>query len=369
MGGMVVFDTVEHARSAFYDADRFHKNLALIELFGTSRFNANGPEWSLRREITQPNYTEIARPRSVPTVQAYYKRNIERIILDDPENIQNLLLDASISIFNYAFTREADAKNLLRIYSRVRKMLKVLQYLSWSDVPERAHLEHLKSEVEYFLELLEAESASDPLFGKLFRQFKDPSGEIPDFRIASEYIMNAFAGSETSVTSILWAIDRLGAHPDFQEKLAKMDLDAPEGEQALETFINEVLRYFPPIPLVTRILTANYEYESELLTAGQTIIVSIVGLHHSPAYWDTPQDFDPERTEFAEKTYKRQAFVPFAAGPRVCGGMRLARIEIREALKLFLRRFRVVRTSEPISLDYGLVLRPGNQSCWKLDYR
>ena len=368
-GGMVVFGTVDHAHSAFYDTDRFHKNLALIEMFGTSRFNANGTEWRHRRAITQPSYTNIARPQFVPTVNALYKRNIERIILDDPVNIQNLLLDATISIFNRAFTEESDPKNLTQIFARIRKMLKVLQYLSWAELTEPAYLESLNTEVSYFLEFLEAENTRDPAFAALFRQFDDQTGQIPHFRIASEYVMNAFAGAETTVTSILWAIDRLGALPEFQERLAAKDLETPEGEQALDTFINEVLRYFPPIPLVTRRLAEDYEHEGETIASGRTVIVSIIGLHHSPEYWNNPEEFDPERAEFSENTYNRQAFVPFAAGPRVCGGMRLARIEIREALKLFLKRFRITRQSDEIGFDYGLVLRPRAFDCWKLDYR
>ena len=368
-GDMIIFDTAEDARTAFYETDSYYKDLALIESFGQSRFSTNGQVWQYHRDITQPKYTNIARPQYKQTIIDFYRKGIERITLNDPDNIQHLLLDSSLSIFNFAFNPDTDAKNILRIYARIRKMLKVLQYLSWADVGNEDTVNALRSEVEYFLGHLESEGRTDPVFAGLLRCFRDESGSIENFRIVSEYLINSFAGSETSVTAILWAIDRLGAMPEFQEKLAAMDPDSPEGEQALEALINETLRYFPPIPLVIRRLAQDMDYRGGKLREGELIVVSIIGLHHSTDYWTNPQDFDPERPEFAEKTYNRQAFVPFAAGPRVCGGMRLARIEVREALRLFIKRFRVTRTAEQISFDYGLVLRPRDFMSWKLDYR
>ncbi len=96
-----------------------------------------------------------------------------------------------------------------------------------------------------------------------------------------------------------------------------------------------------------------------MIPKGQSIIVSIVGLHHNALYWNEPDIFDCSRREFLDSSYNRQAFLPFLTGPRMCGGARLARLELLEGLRAFVRRFSVKREGDEIGLDYGIALRPG----------
>jgi cytochrome P450 len=55
-----------------------------------------------------------------------------------------------------------------------------------------------------------------------------------------------------------------------------------------------------------------------------------------------------------------QGTIPFLSGPRMCGGAKLARMELTEGLKAFLRRFKVERQGTEITFDYGLALRPNS---------
>ncbi|KAG8843500.1 hypothetical protein FRB91_003314 [Serendipita sp. 411] len=49
-----------------------------------------------------------------------------------------------------------------------------------------------------------------------------------------------------------------------------------------------------------------------------------MALHYNPKYWKDPHEFRPERFM---GDYNRDAFYPFAAGPRACMGRRFAEIE------------------------------------------
>jgi cytochrome P450 len=44
----------------------------------------------------------------------------------------------------------------------------------------------------------------------------------------------------------------------------------------------------------------------------------------------------------------------------MCGGAKLARMELSEGLKAFVRRFNVEREGDEINFDYGLALRPNS---------
>ncbi len=96
------------------------------------------------------------------------------------------------------------------------------------------------------------------------------------------------------------------------------------------------------------------------LRVNSLVLLSIVGVHHHRDYWKEPHIFDTARTEFLENTYDRRAFIPFLTGPRMCGGARLARLELTEGLKAFVRLFSVERRGEEFSFDYGLAMRPNS---------
>jgi cytochrome P450 len=126
----------------------------------------------------------------------------------------------------------------------------------------------------------------------------------------------------------------------------------------LDCFINEVLRCYPAVPFMARGVATDTEIEGLQLKAGSVVIIATVAVHRHPEYWANPDRFDCARAEFLENTYDRRAFIPFSMGARACGGAKLARLELSEGLKAFLRRFTVERQDEKLDFDYTVVLRP-----------
>ena len=181
-------------------------------------------------------------------------------------------------------------------------------------------------------------------------------------------MMNFFAGIETTAATLSFAIDRLGVDPRVQQRLYD-EIGANQGEPYLNCFIQETLRYFPPVPFVVRETTSEVVLEGNLLAKGQAILISIVGLHHDSSNWNEPDIFDCSRAEFLNDTYDRRAFLPFLAGPRMCGGARLARLELVEGFKALIRHFSVQGASDEIGFDYGLALRPRPSAKLAIDRR
>ena len=170
--------------------------------------------------------------------------------------------------------------------------------------------------------------------------------------------MHLLAGIDTTIASLFWAIDRIGVNMEAQQRV-RVEIRGSSGDTPyLDTFIAETLRYFPPIPFVTRRLARRVELGHHVLDENQLIVISIVGLHHSRAHWHEPEQFKASRPEFIDDTYDRRAFQPFLSGPRVCGGMRLAQIEISEGLKALLTNFEFRRSTPEILFDYSLQFRP-----------
>ena len=64
------------------------------------------------------------------------------------------------------------------------------------------------------------------------------------------------------------------------------------------------------------------------------------------------------RLAFLNDSYDRTAFIPFLAGPRICGGSRLARIELSGGLRALVEQFVVHNDTGEIAFDYAIALHP-----------
>jgi cytochrome P450 len=128
----------------------------------------------------------------------------------------------------------------------------------------------------------------------------------------------------------------------------------------LDCFINETMRYFPAIPFVIRQTSSAATVGGVELPPASLVLLSVGGLHHHREYWNEPHVLNTARPEFLQNSYDRRAFVPFLTGARMCGGARLARLEITEGLKAFLRLYEVRGGTQEFRFDYGLAMRPNS---------
>ncbi|KAM3276847.1 hypothetical protein ACQJBY_044943 [Aegilops geniculata] len=161
------------------------------------------------------------------------------------------------------------------------------------------------------------------------------------------------AGSETSATTLEWAMAELLRNPAVLGKVQDQvreaaalagrstvtEADLPNLHY-LRQVIKETLRLHPPVPLL---LPRECEKPCQILgfdvPRGAMVIVNAWAIGRDPAHWDNPGVFAPERFEQDKRDFKgtNHEFLPFGAGRRVCPGMSfgLANVELALAGLLF----------------------------------
>jgi len=81
--------------------------------------------------------------------------------------------------------------------------------------------------------------------------------------------------------------------------------------------LKEVLRLHTPVPFIERQVTKDIEIEGHLVPAGTLVDIQLYVLHHSPGFWQDPEEFRPERfSPENQANTDHYAFLPFSAGPR-----------------------------------------------------
>ncbi|XP_025099204.1 cytochrome P450 2U1-like [Pomacea canaliculata] len=182
-------------------------------------------------------------------------------------------------------------------------------------------------------------------------------------------------GTETTATTIRWALVYFLHYPEVQEKCfqeiqlvvgagrAPTIRDRPELTY-VEATIMEVLRLADIAPFsVQHGLEQDVKFMDYKLPKGTVIIPCLESVLHDPEIWDEPLAFRPERfLDASGKLIKPEEFIPFSMGRRVCLGEAMARTELFLYLTAMIQRFRFLppETGELPSLKgiFGLTISP-----------
>ncbi|MEO6195021.1 MAG: cytochrome P450 [Thermoanaerobaculia bacterium] len=181
------------------------------------------------------------------------------------------------------------------------------------------------------------------------------------------------AGHETTATALSWCCHLLARHPEVQRRMREEVLEAlPGGRRPVAAdlqrlpysrmVLEETLRLYPSVWMITRRALADDEIGGYLVPAGSEILISVYTLHRHPSFWDAPEGFQPER--FAdERALARpsHAYLPFGNGPRACMGKGFASLEVILTMALIVRDFELSSVPDwSVEAEPLLTLRPRN---------
>lgn len=132
------------------------------------------------------------------------------------------------------------------------------------------------------------------------------------------------AGFETTAFLVgdgaLLALSR----PEYARRLA-------DDESFVDGYVEEVARFEPPVHVTSRWAARDVTIAGVDIPAGARVVVVLAAGNRDPGQFGSPNVFDPERAEGQP--------LSFGGGVHFCLGAALARLEVRTALPLLVRRF------------------------------
>ncbi|XP_060221884.1 cytochrome P450 2J3-like isoform X3 [Meriones unguiculatus] len=181
------------------------------------------------------------------------------------------------------------------------------------------------------------------------------------------------AGTETTSTTLRWAMLYMALYPEVQEKV-QAEIDRVIGQGRLPSLadrdtmpytnavIHEVQRMGNIIPLnVPREVAVDTTLAGFHLPKGSMVLTNFTALHMDPKEWATPDVFNPEHFLENGQFKKREAFLPFSMGKRACLGEQLARSELFIFFTALLQKFTFKPpANEKLSLKFrfGITISP-----------
>jgi len=188
------------------------------------------------------------------------------------------------------------------------------------------------------------------------------------------------AGTDTSSTTMEWAMSLLLNHPEALQKV-KAEIDSQVGYGRLlndsdlpklpylRCVINEALRLYPAVPLLLpHFSSKDSTLEGFQIPGGTILLVNAWVIHRDPKLWEEPARFKPERFEAFVVEREKFKFIPFGTGRRACPGTSMGVRTMSLALGALIQCFdweRVGKERVDVSPGLGFLLSK-RLSLWSL---
>lgn len=311
-------------------------------LFGTGFAIAEGDIWKGRRRAVVPSlhkaYIEAMVEKVFSRCTTRLEDKLTKIAaagtkIDMEAQFSQLTLDIiGLSVFNYDYDAltadspviqavylalketEQRATDLLPVWKvpfvaqfspRQQKAAAAVQIIRQTTEELIAKCKEIVEREQEFATLdSEYMNASDP---SVLRFLLASRVEVSESQLRDDLLSMLVAGHETTGSVLTWTLKLLVENPD------KLAIAVEEAERVMagrETVtlamtqemkyimrcINESMRLYPHPPvLIRRAMVADTLPGGFKVPVGQDIIISVYNIHRSPAVWDRPDEFIPER--------------------------------------------------------------------------
>ncbi len=343
-------------------------------MFGTGLLSSEGDLWKSRRRMLAPAFHRLMLPTFSEAVVEETKREMERweisgsgALLDvsgsmtrlmgrivlrfvfgsDPAATGGILGDKLVSIFDEAFA-DLDLQMVapfakrwpLPSNYRLKRSIAALDRVVMAEIQRRR--KNGRTGEDFLGMVLDAR---DPKTGR----------PLSDREARDEVVSIYGAGHETTATALSWCIYALSRYPGAAQRVREeADLLGTDGEISAvqlpdlvesRAFVNEVLRLYPPVWLITRTATGPDVVAEHELQPGSLVMVSSFLTHRRPEYWENPEGFDPGRFRTRSKPENTErhpyAYYPFGGGRHMCIGRHFALAAATLAVATMNGRYRL----------------------------
>ncbi|MDC3961452.1 cytochrome P450 [Polyangium jinanense] len=316
--------------------------------FADSMITMDPPQHGRLRALISRAFGTFAMARMEPRVRAFAEQAVAELPLGEPVDVMP----------PYALRIPAFViGDLMGLPPSLHARLKRWADLITGGVTTVRPDEHDRKELargavadlrRYFGELLEERrrAPAEDLVSDLLAAKVDGEALTQDELIAFMTLL-LVGGIETAVNMLGASLVVLLERPELWEKLRA-------DRSRIPAFIDEVLRYEPPLHAVPRTTTAEVELGGVKLPKGAPLLVMTGSANRDESQFPDPDQFNLERP--GPKN------LPFGHGVHFCLGAQLARMEGRLALEaLFDRARRIAPGPEPMAWHRTLLVRgPGS---------
>jgi cytochrome P450 len=364
------FNHPDHAKHVLADnSSNYHKGFGLAQAkraLGDGLLTSEGELWRKQRKVIQPAFQHKRMAQHAGIIVEEAANLVARLRahgggqpVDVVREMTGLtlgvlgrtLLDADLGAFDsigHSFEAVQD--------QAMFEAMSLSKVPVWVPLPKQLRFRRARRELQRVVDQLVAarpDPAGDDVLSRLIVSTRQESdARIGRQRMRDELVTLLLAGHETTASTLGWTFYLIDRHP---EVLARLRAEAIEvlGDRLPEyddlhrlvytsMVIQEVMRLYPPVWMLSRLAQQDDEVGGYHVPAGADVLICPYTLHRHPDFWAAPERFDPDRFDPDRTSNRpRYAYIPFGAGPRFCVGNHLGMMEATLVTAMVVRDLRL----------------------------
>ncbi|EPR1481061.1 cytochrome P450 [Campylobacter jejuni] len=370
----VINDTKEVKRMMVDKVREFPKSAFLHELLspllGESIFTTNGEVWKKQRELLRPSFemTRINKvfnlmSEAVADMMDRFAKYPNHAVIEVDEAMTFITADVIFRTIMSSKLDEGKGKKILNafvtfqeqsVHTAMRRMFRFPKWLSYvlgdrkrakaGDVIRQVLSDIIKPRYD----MADNAEFEDILGSLLLVVDADTNKRFSFEEILDQVAMLFLAGHETTASSLTWTLYLLSLYPKEQEKAYEEITQVLQGGvveishlrqfKYLTNIFKESLRLYPPVGFFAREAKKDTQVRDKLIKKGSGVVIAPWLIHRHEEFWTNPHGFNPSRFE---GEYKKDAYLPFGAGERICIGQGFAMQEAILILANILKTYKL----------------------------
>ncbi|ECL3229122.1 cytochrome P450 [Campylobacter jejuni] len=370
----VINDTKEVKRMMVDEVREFPKSAFLHELLspllGESIFTTNGEVWKKQRELLRPSFemTRINKvfnlmSEAVADMMDRFSKYPNHAIIEVDEAMTFITADVIFRTIMSSKLDEEKGKKILNafvtfqeqsVHTAMRRMFRFPKWLSYvlgdrkrakaGDVIRQVLSDIIKPRYD----MADNAEFEDILGSLLLVVDADTNKRFSFEEILDQVAMLFLAGHETTASSLTWTLYLLSLYPKEQEKAYEEITQVLQGGaieishlrqfKYLTNIFKESLRLYPPVGFFAREAKKDTQVRDKLIKKDSGVVIAPWLIHRHEEFWTNPHGFNPSRFE---GEYKKDAYLPFGVGERICIGQGFAMQEVILILANILKTYKL----------------------------
>ncbi|ELV6765007.1 cytochrome P450 [Campylobacter jejuni] len=370
----VINDTKEVKRMMVDEVREFPKSAFLHELLspllGESIFTTNGEVWKKQRELLRPSFemTRINKvfnlmSEAVADMMDRFSKYPNHAVIEVDEAMTFITADVIFRTIMSSKLDEGKGKKILNafvtfqeqsVHTAMRRMFRFPKWLSYvlgdrkrakaGDVIRQVLSDIIKPRYD----MADNAEFEDILGSLLLVVDADTNKRFSFEEILDQVAMLFLAGHETTASSLTWTLYLLSLYPKEQEKAYEEIAQVLQGGaieishlrqfKYLTNIFKESLRLYPPVGFFAREAKKDTQVRDKLIKKGSGVVIAPWLIHRHEEFWANPHGFNPSRFE---GEYKKDAYLPFGVGERICIGQGFAMQEAILILANILKTYKL----------------------------
>lgn len=345
----------------------------LKPLLGESIFTTNADTWQKQRDMLDPSFSNM-RISKVFTLMSEAVDDLMIQLNTYPQN-EVINMDTEMTfvtadiIFRTILSEKLDRNDALKVINAftvfqeetantaMRTMFKIPQWISYffgekKRIKAGEEIRQILTNIikpRYDAVTNSSVGDENDILSTLLQVVDADTNERFTFEeILDQVAMLFLAGHETTASSLTWALYLLSLYPEHQErafdeiwKISKDEkITATDVKKMKHTnnIFKETLRLYPPVGFFVRESKLNTKIRDKDIKKGVSVVVAPWLIHRHKDFWDNPNGFNPDRY-LDPKSIKKDSYIPFGMGERVCIGAGFAMQESILILASIIRKY------------------------------